>query len=85
MLLLQRGFSGLLPYLVRRDGSFTDWLSGMLSEREKQNVRETAKLSCDQDLSRMEVVVRSEQECEELMVSMPRAQRNPYISGVLKT
>ena len=57
---------------------------GLLSEREKWNVHGTAKLLYDQDLSGMEVVVYLEQECDELMVSTPRAQRNPY-SGTLFT
>ena len=85
LVLLKCGVSGLLPYLIRRDSLFADRSSGLLSEHKKQNVCGTAKLSCDWDLSGMEVVVHSEQECEELMVSKPRAQRNPYISGVLKT
>ena len=65
--------------MVRRDGTFADRSLGLLSECEKRNVCGRVKKSCDQDLSGMEVVICSEQECDELMVSVPRAQRNPYI------
>ena len=77
-MLLQRRVSGLLPYLVRGDSSFVDRSSGMSSEHEKQNVRGRAEQSCDRDSSGMEVVVYLEQKCDELMVSVSRAQRNPY-------